>query len=62
MTIKKGTIVPSQLYITEASESKAQSEKELIIPDPQSDKDFEEIIANNARTTEHDGKRSSSSH
>lgn len=50
------TVLSSQLYITEASESKAQSEKELTIPDPKSDQDFEEIIANNARTTEHDGK------
>jgi hypothetical protein len=50
------TILSSQLYITEASESKAQTEKELSIPDPQSDQDFEEIIANNASTTEHDRK------
>ena len=50
------TVLSSQLYITEASESKAQSQKELTIPDPESDKDFEETIANNAITTEHDRK------
>ena len=54
MTTK--TVLSSQLYITEASESKAQSQKELSIPDPQTDQEFEEIIANNARTTEHDRK------
>lgn len=56
MTKNNATVVASQLYITEASESKAQSEKELKIPDPQSDKDFEEIIANNACTTKYDRK------
>lgn len=54
--VPHATVVASQLYITEASESKAKSQKELTIPDPQSDKDFEETIAKNAYTEQHDGK------
>lgn len=50
------TVLSSQLYITEASESKEQSQKELNIPDPETNEDFEEIIANNVSTSEHDRK------
>lgn len=51
-----GTTLSSKLYITEANESKEQSKKDLNIPDPKSKEEFEEIIANNAYTTKHDGK------
>ena len=51
----------SQLYTTEASESKSQTEKELEVKDPD-EKDFEAILANNeikqnnAHSTKHVGK------
>lgn len=58
--IPMDNLVPSQLYITEASESKRKSEQELTVVDPE--QTLESILASkekNADTTESYGRTSS---
>lgn len=39
------TIIPSQLYIAEAAESKERTKRELEQADPDKDQNFEKLIA-----------------
>ncbi len=44
-TFKVKTIIPSQLYIAEAAESKERTKRELEQADPDKDQNFEKLIA-----------------
>lgn len=54
------SLLPSQLYITEAAESKKKAEQELNIPDPAQTVTVAELIhndtKNNANSSESHGK------
>lgn len=50
-------LIPSELYITEASESKDRTQKELEIKDPEKG-NLENIIAENAVSIQCDGRSS----
>lgn len=49
-------ILPSQLYITEASKSKKKTDEEMSIPDPQTAKLADIIDKNDKITAKSDGK------